>query len=329
MTERKPLIRRRIMREFAIKELSAVDRPAQGHALAVLMKRADDDSLDKDFSADQVGSGLLNNAGDEPMNDVEKKQLEDLQKSVAKLTEGHDALKAENAKLTEGQKALKAENTVLSDKLAKAEAKAAMSDDEKEYEDKLEDEEKKASFRAMSVDERKRVMQKAADSNPVIYKSERTGEEFRKNDDPRIVKYAKQADEDAAVAKAERVKREDAELAKRAEEAPYSGFTVDKSQDSGKEVSKLDVIRAISKMDDGPRAVLEKWLTIGAKAVSAAFNTIGHAHELTRKSAADFEKRVNEVQARDKISRLAALEKAQREFPEEFKAYQDSGARAN
>ena len=34
--------KRRIMREFMIKELSAVDQPAQGHARAVLMKRADD-----------------------------------------------------------------------------------------------------------------------------------------------------------------------------------------------------------------------------------------------------------------------------------------------
>jgi hypothetical protein len=31
--------KRRIMREFTIKELSAVDQPAQGHARAVLMKR--------------------------------------------------------------------------------------------------------------------------------------------------------------------------------------------------------------------------------------------------------------------------------------------------
>lgn len=33
--------RRRIMRVFKINELSAVDRPAQGHALAVLIKRVD------------------------------------------------------------------------------------------------------------------------------------------------------------------------------------------------------------------------------------------------------------------------------------------------
>ena len=47
MVERVQSKRRRIMRNFVIKELSAVDRPAQGHALAVLMKRADDEPVDK------------------------------------------------------------------------------------------------------------------------------------------------------------------------------------------------------------------------------------------------------------------------------------------
>lgn len=43
MVERIQSKRRRIMKDFRITELSAVDRPAQGHALAVLMKRADDE----------------------------------------------------------------------------------------------------------------------------------------------------------------------------------------------------------------------------------------------------------------------------------------------
>jgi hypothetical protein len=43
MVERVQSKRRRIMRSFRIDELSACDRPAQKHALAVLMKRADDE----------------------------------------------------------------------------------------------------------------------------------------------------------------------------------------------------------------------------------------------------------------------------------------------
>ena len=51
--------------------------------------------------------------------------------------------------------------------------------------------------------------------------------------------------------------------------------------------------------------------------------------EAAAKSAGDFDKRVNEVIARDKCTKLKALEKAQQEYPDEFKAYQDSGAQAN
>lgn len=365
MAERRPLNRKRIMREFSISELSAVDSPAQKHALAVLMKRADpvekterttsevnghthtyDDAESGSTSTDEghshsvtvasdgtvtIGSAAghshepaavnKSNEGDEhmAMTDAEKKQIADLQKSVEDLTKSASTLKADNKD--------------LADKLAKAEADktaadllAKMSDDEKEHMDSLEDETEKSKFREMSADERKRAMKKSAEANPVVYKSERTGEEFRKSDDPRLVKYAKQADADAEIAKQEREARESAEMAKRADEEPYKNFAVEKKDGTP---TKVDVLRAISKMDAGPRAVLENWLGIGAKAVAAAFDKIGHSHEQAVKSANDFEKRIDEVQARDKSTRLAALEKAQREFPAEFKAYQESGVRAN
>ena len=46
MAERHELKRRRIMRDFVIKELSAVDRPAQAHALAVVIKHTHDEGRD-------------------------------------------------------------------------------------------------------------------------------------------------------------------------------------------------------------------------------------------------------------------------------------------
>jgi len=46
--------RRRILREFTITEISAVDRPAQEAAKMVLMKRGEPDGLDKDESSFQT-----------------------------------------------------------------------------------------------------------------------------------------------------------------------------------------------------------------------------------------------------------------------------------
>lgn len=51
MTEQK---RRRIMRDFVIRELGAVDRPAQAPAVAVLMKRADDPRKEQDDMQKQM-----------------------------------------------------------------------------------------------------------------------------------------------------------------------------------------------------------------------------------------------------------------------------------
>jgi len=375
MTARRKPKNRRIMREFMIKELSAVDRPAQGGALAVLMKRDDEDDKDDDYktaktrrrvkdslsefleavededdelaeaakksiSAVPALADLLHSKGDTEMSDAEKKQIDDLQKKVDELNKALEAATAEepakkNAALQGEVETLKAQMKELTSKAeaadkakADAEALAKLSDDEKAHLDSLEKADREG-FLAMSAEERTKLMRKSDDDNPVVYKSEASGEEYRKNDDPRLVKLAKQADENDRLAKAEREKREAAEFAKRAEEAPYDGFAIEKAKDGEDEVTKADVVRAISKMDDGPRKVLEKWLGVGSKAISAAFGSIGHSHEQAQKSANDFEKRINEIMKRDEIDRLKAMSKAQAEYPEEFKAFQDSGVAAN
>lgn len=431
MAPRRPLNRKRIMRDFIIKELSAVDSPAQGGALAVLMKR--DDDVEKDLSyasapsiaalaieamdfnevlaenqsreaaqrvkdcvwskwsalqrsfetiaadegvapadkvkrmqgslkqfLDAVGkesktiaetitkslsavptlSELLTDydKGDDAMPDAEKRQLAELQKNVADLTAKLDAATAKDpakkaADLTGELETAKAQLAEVTEKLTKADADRAeaevlakMSDGEKEYDSSL-DKDGRAKFRAMSAEERKKAMKKSTDDNPVIYKSDRTGQEFRKADDPRLAAMAKDADEMAKRAAEEAEKRETAELNKRSDEEPYKSFSVEKDSAAGG--SKVDVLRAISKMEAGPRAILEKWLEIGGKALSAAFEKIGHSHEQARKSSSDFSKRVNEIMARDKIGQLAALEKAQQEYPKEYDAFQESGAQLN
>ncbi|MBZ0173098.1 MAG: hypothetical protein K8E66_12000 [Phycisphaerales bacterium] len=272
--------------------------------------------------------------GGSPMTDAEKKQIDDLQKSVADLTAKLEAATAKEpakkaADLAGELEKAKADLAELTEKLAKSDAalvdaqKAAkMSDEEKEYMQTLEDDEKRAAFMRMSGDDRKKAMKVKKDADPVVYKSERTGEEFRKSDDPRLVKYARQADEYAQIAKAEREARETAELTKRADEEPYKHLPGDAAK-------KVDVLRAISKMAEEPRAELEKMLAAGGKAIAAAFQTIGHSRDAVAKSAADFEKRVTEIAQRDKLPRFQAMEKARAEYPEEFRAYAGNDAASN
>ena len=72
------------------------------------------------------------------------------------------------------------------------------------------------------------------------------------------------------------------------------------------------------------REHLEKMLRIGNKAIEAAFAKVGHKGEKTQASAAQFEKHVSEIEARDKCSKADAMAKARKEFPEDFKVYQGS-----
>ena len=82
------------------------------------------------------------------------------------------------------------------------------------------------------------------------------------------------------------------------------------------------MLRAVSKMDAGPRTALEKMLEAGGKAIAAAFKTIGHSRESLQKTADDFNKRVNAIQERDKCARHEAMTKARAEDPDAYQAYQ-------
>lgn len=292
------------------------------------------DAVEKSISAAPALAELLDATGSEggsPMTDAEKRQLAELQKSVADLTTQLAAATAKEpakkaADLASELEKAQAQLAEVSKKLEKADAdkaealaKAGMSDAEKAHCAGMDEKAKKA-FMDMSPEDRKKAMTKAADADPVVYKSESTGEEFRKSDDPRLVKLAKQADESEKLAKSEARKREDAELAKRADDE-LKIF----SEDVAKRDEKIEVLRAIDKMDAGPRDALLKMLSVGGKAVAAAFDTVGHKVGDLTKSAQDFEKRVSEVQARDKCTKLEALEKAAREFPDEHAAYQAGG----
>lgn len=262
--------------------------------------------------------------GDSPMTEAEKKQLAELEKTIQDLTKKLEAATASEpakkaAELQDAVETLTKKLEAAEAEKATALAKAGMSDSEKGYAAGLEGE-AKTKFMNCTPAERKKLMSKAADDDPVVYKAD-DGQEFRKSDDPRLVAMAKRADEQAKKADSERESRETLEHTKRAEDF-LKNF-------SGEAAEKVDVVRAISKMAEKPRAALEKMLEAGGKAIAAAFETIGHNKETLAKTAADFNKRVDEIQARDKCSRVDAMSKARLEDPAAFDAYQSASSSQN
>ena len=356
--------RRRIMRSFTINEISGVDRPAQKHARMTLMKRDDaDDGFDKadedlytkeeanyrgadgpsrceacEYFNGEAGCSMVAGEisagdvcdhfeqGDDPMTDVEKKQLADLQKSADDLTKQLEAATAKAADLQKESDDAKAklEDEEKKRKAAEAEkadatTKAEMTDAEKAYLATLEGAEK-MKFMTATPEERAKMMAKRDDDNPVIYKAA-DGVEFHKSDDPRLIAMAKRADEGEKLAKVEAKKREDTELSKRADdELKNFSETVAKRDD------KIEALRAIDKIEPGAKAALLKMLEVGGKAISASFERVGHGREALHKSAQDFEKRVSAIQERDKCARPTAMSKARAEDPDAYAAYQAAGS---
>lgn len=128
-------------------------------------------------------------------------------------TKGKDSMKDNEKAPEEGlQKQLEA----LKAELAIAKARGTLTDEERAFCANLSDE-SAVEFVLKSVAERQKVLAAARDANGVIYTSD-SGEEFRKSDDPRLVRLAKAADENARLAKAEREAREGEQLTKRATE---------------------------------------------------------------------------------------------------------------
>lgn len=259
--------------------------------------------------------------GEDDMNAAVKKQLDELQATVADLAKQIGG--AKDGDRPNLLKKLEEVQTQITDLVAKSDAehaelvaKAGMSDAEKAYMATLTGK-AKMDFMQASPTDRKTMMGKAAEADPVVYKSA-DGTEFRKSDGDKMVALAKRNDELAKQAAEEREARVTSELRKRAGEEPISKF-------AGTEDERVEVLRAIDKMDAKPRADLLKMLEVGSKAVDAAFAKIGHSSEAVRKSGADFERRVSEIVARDKVGKSEAMSKARAEFPEEYRAYQDAG----
>lgn len=233
----------------------------------------------------------------------DNKELEGLQKQVAELT----------AKLEAATKAQ-----------SDAEFLAKMDGKEKAWFETLSDDEKEKA-RKCSPEERAAMMNKALASDEVV---KIDGVEIRKSavGDAQFTLLKQTSERMAAIEKSAAADREalaKATFEKRAEDE-FGHLPGDK-------VAKGALLKAVNELPEEVRSTLDTMLKAGEKAIVSAFNSIGTRGDLAKKAAGDFSKRVDEIAARDKINKTAALQKARKEYPEEFKVYQDleNGAGAN
>ena len=123
------------------------------------------------------------------------------------------------------------------------------------------------------------------------------------------------------MAQDERDARELLELSKTAEsEIPSLPGTTDQ---------KARLLKSLSSLDDDDRRLLTKMLRAGDRSLSAAFRTVGHGgsrQALIEKGSArtSFNKRVSEIKARDACTGTEAMQKARKEYPEEYEDFQSA-----
>lgn len=281
--------KKRVIKDFKITELSAVDRPAQEGAVSVILKRADDinnneqlqkaivdynQSTDKDLSKAQHIARRARALGLE-LDILKQGGLISFKSAVdddgGQILETNmtntDTKTAVDAELQKSLDAAKAQVDSLTAELNVVKSIAALTELEKKHYDGLSVEDKEI-FLALNKSDRDAEIAKATSEDPVIYKS-LAGEEFRKSDDPRIVAMAKRADANETRYKEEFAKRQDAEFAKRAEtELAYMPGTVE---------TRAALLKAVDTIADQEvkKGVLDSLKAKNAS-MSKSFETVGH-----------------------------------------------------
>ena len=192
--------KKRKLNKFTLKEVSIVGKPAQEPALIAISKSA----------------------------------AEDIQMTEAEIQKQQEELK----KAQEQNKLLEttvAEQTAKIEKMAKMNALTA---DVRVYYDGLSEGEQ-TSFLEKSATLQEAEVQNAKLANAVIYK-DRNSVEYRKDDDPRIVQLAKDADEQAAQIKKMQEQNETLQLQKMADDFKFL---------PGDDNARLALVKAVSSIE--------------------------------------------------------------------------------
>lgn len=174
------------------------------------------------------------------------------------------ATKADEQPVEKSEDAVKALETkveTLTKSLDEAKAWGALTDTEKAFAKGLDDD-AKAKFIAKSDADRAKAIEKASASDPVVFTSS-DGTEFRKSDDPRLVKMAMERDADREELAKQRDANERQSLEKRAtgELGNYPG--------TASELAAL--VKAVDGIEDeGAREIVKRAIKAGNDALGKA-----------------------------------------------------------
>lgn len=245
---------------------------------------------------------------------------EQLQAALAKVEEGSNA---ETKALNKQLETLTADLEKTKKENAELLLKASMTADEKEHCSGMDDPEKTA-FMGKSPEDRKAAMKKHADDDEIV-KVE--GQEIRKS----VV-----GDAQFAIFKSQdaRIRKQEEDIAKERDAREQVVF--EKQADDlyshvpGDAKERASMLRAIAKMDEPLRKAFEAVFTQSEALAKAAFDTVGTGHgtdDLNKRrkkdGITDFEKRVDEIAKTMKLGRADAMAKARKDFPDDFKKYQE------
>lgn len=215
------------------------------------------------------------------------KSSEDLPAALKKNHKEADTMPKPDEKITLDELTKKVEEQETSIKKVNGELEVAkaygeLSDLGKKHYATL-DEEGQSAFLKMTPEDRGKELKKVTDADPVVFTSA-DGAEFRKSDDPRLIKLAKKADKEAEIAKKEREESQKMKLEKRVKE--------DLQYLPGEQEVKIEVLKAVDGIEDEEvRKSAMEMLKAHNKAHEGAFDTTGSRGE----SLAKAEDKLNEL----------------------------------
>lgn len=246
---------KRIMRSFTLNEISAVDKAAQVPAEAILMKRAAptppvakgyerpvlttetdghahivDDigqggetswtrSADEEYGHSHPWVRMLDGTLQIGAAEGHTHQLVEASSTIpaiAKTDNGETDMTTTKTEPTAGE--TEAANTIatLTKRAERAEAISKLDGSQRVYFDGL-NADGQTAFLGKSADQRSNDVRASTEANRVVFKSA-TGQEYRQNDDPRLIEMAKQSDANAQAAREAIAKADLATFTKRATE---------------------------------------------------------------------------------------------------------------
>lgn len=292
------------MTEFVIDEISGVDQPAVVGARATIMKR---NGIGKDFgdytnprmtSAEEGHQHMLDDTSrggetsyahseDEEHGHTHPWIKNDDQSITIGQSDGHTHTVLDKrapqsagdpgsgpdggnpmAEKTEAEKAAAAVEKRIKDaedRAERAEKLASLNDAERAHFAKLSDEDSPA-FLELDAAGRQAAIQKVVGDDPVVYEAD-DGTEFRKSDDVRLVKMARERDEDRRDLAAEKAARRNETFEKRAKD--------ELGNLPGEDIDKVALLRAVDTIAEAQRPKVLEILKAANTGVTKAFDEAG------------------------------------------------------